>query len=65
LGLGVKLALGLGFRSALGLGQQLRLSTGLTFYISYVSTKPTTFSSCVTITLQEILKQGFKFKSIF
>ena len=32
------------------------------FCVYNVSTKPTAFSSYVTVTLQEVVKQGFKFK---
>jgi len=41
---------------SLALRLQLGLSFRFTFCIYNVSTKPTAFSSCVTVTLQEVVK---------
>ena len=32
------------------------------FYISYISTKPIAISSCVTVTLQVVVEQGFTYE---
>jgi len=38
------------------LGLQLRLGFRFTFCICYVATKPTVFSSCITVMLQEVVQ---------
>ena len=40
----------------------LGLGLSFTFYIYYVSAKPTAFLLCVTFTLQVAVKQGFKYE---
>jgi len=40
----------------------LRLGFRFTFSLYYVSTKPTAFSSCVTVKLQEVVAKDFKFE---
>ena len=41
-------------RLGLRLGLRLELGLGFIFYISFVSTKPTALSSCVTVTSQVV-----------
>jgi len=41
---------------------RLRLGFRFTFSLYYVSTKPTAFSSCVTVKLQEVVAKDFKFE---
>jgi len=43
-------------RVRLGLRLGLRLGIGFNFYIYFVSTKPTTLSSCVIVILQKTVE---------
>ena len=47
---------------SLELQLRLGLACKFTFCVNYISTKPTALSSCVTVTLQEVVEWGFKFK---